>query len=145
MAGAGARRYKASLKAFRWRDIKMLVSDSLDGWSKHKARRLGASLACYSLLSLAPLVLVVTAVVGLVFGQRMAEHDIIERVRMLVGKGGAKSSGGFAGRLAKQDAWRDRYHSWPGHALIRCVRCDDRAKRCAEYDLGSTGPRSSRP
>ena len=92
MAGTSAPHYKTSSKAFRWQDIKMLVSDSLDGWSKHKARRLGASLACYALLSLAPLLLVVMAVLGLVFGQRTAEHDIIERVRMLVGNDGANAA-----------------------------------------------------
>jgi membrane protein len=69
----------------------MLLSDSFEGWRKHKAQRLGASLACYTLLSLAPLLLVLMAVVGLIFGQRTAEHDIIERVRMMVGKDGAKA------------------------------------------------------
>jgi membrane protein len=70
----------------------MVLSDSLDGWSKHKARRLGASLACYALLSLAPLLLVFVAVVGLVFGQTAAEHGIVERLRMLVGNDGATAA-----------------------------------------------------
>jgi membrane protein len=90
-AAGGARRYRKPLKAFRWCDIKMLLSDSFDGWSKHKAPRLGASLACYTLLSLAPLLLVVVAVVGLVFGQTTAERGIIEQVRLLVGNDGAKA------------------------------------------------------
>jgi membrane protein len=90
-AAGGARRYRKPLKAFRWCDIKMLLSDSLDGWSKHKAPRLGASLACYTLLSLAPLLLVVVAVVGLVFGHRAAQRDIVYQVRMLVGNDGAKA------------------------------------------------------
>ncbi|MBV8573105.1 MAG: YihY/virulence factor BrkB family protein [Acidobacteriaceae bacterium] len=87
-AGGGARHYQTPLRALRWRDIKMLISDSLEGWSKHKGRRLGASMACYALLSLAPLLLVFVAILGLVFGHTAAEHDIVERVRMLVGKNG---------------------------------------------------------
>src|SRR4051794_6982513 len=69
----------------------MLLSDSFDGWTKHKVPRLGASLACYTLLSLAPLLLVVVAVVGLVFGHTAAQHEIVEQVRMLVGNEGAKA------------------------------------------------------
>ncbi|MFL6452004.1 MAG: YihY/virulence factor BrkB family protein [Bryobacteraceae bacterium] len=90
-AAGGARRYRKPLKAFRWCDIKLLLSDSFDSWTKHKAQRLGASLACYTLLSLAPLLLVVVAVVGLVFGHTAAQREIVEQVRMLVGKDGAKA------------------------------------------------------
>lgn len=96
-AAGGARRYRKPLKAFRWCDIKVLLSDSFDGWSKHKAPRLGASLACYTLLSLAPLLLVIVAVVGLVFGHTAAEHDIVEQVRLLVGNDGAKASEALLG------------------------------------------------
>jgi membrane protein len=74
-----------------WPDIKILLLESLQGWRKHKARRLGASLACYALLSLAPLLLVVVALVGLVLGHTAGEHAIVERVRMLVGNDGAKA------------------------------------------------------
>jgi membrane protein len=90
-AAGGARRYRKPLKAFRWCDIKALVSESFDEWSKHKAPRLGASLAFYTLLSLAPLLLVVVAIVGLVFGHKAAEQQIIQQVQMLVGTQGAKA------------------------------------------------------
>ncbi len=91
-AAGGARRYRKPLQAFRWCDIQMLLSDSFDSWSKHKAPRLGASLACYTLLSLAPLLLVVVAVVGLVFGHTAAERGIVEQIRTLVGNDGAKAA-----------------------------------------------------
>ena len=90
-AAGGARRYRKPLKAFRWCDIKTLLSDSIDEWSKHKAPRLGASLAFYTLLSLTPLLLVVVAIVGLVFGHQAAERDIIQQVQMLIGAPGAKA------------------------------------------------------
>jgi membrane protein len=90
-AAGGARRYRKPLKAFRWCDIKALVSESFDEWSKHKAPRLGASLAFYTLLSLAPLLLVVVSIVGLVVGQSAAERDIIQQVQMLIGAPGAQA------------------------------------------------------
>src|SRR5438045_623128 len=60
-AAGGARRYRKPLKSFRWCDIKLLLGDSFGEWNRHKAPRLGASLAFYTLLSLAPLLLVVVS------------------------------------------------------------------------------------
>lgn len=94
-AAGGARRYRKPLTSFRWCDIKALLSDSFDGWSKHNAPRLGASLAFYTLLSLAPLLLVVVSIVGLVFGHTAAERDIIQEIRMLVGPAGANATEAF--------------------------------------------------
>ena len=91
-AAGGARRYRKPLRSFRWPDVKFLFSESFDGWSKHNAPRLGASLAFYTLLSLAPLLLVVVAMVGLVFGHAAAQRDIVGQVQMLVGTQGAKAT-----------------------------------------------------
>lgn len=90
-AAGSARRYRKPLKAFRWCDIQALLSESFDEWSKHKAPRLGAALAFYTLLSLTPLLLVVVAIVGLVFGHKAAEQEIVQQVQMLVGAQGAKA------------------------------------------------------
>ena len=100
----GARRYRKPLKCFRWCDVKVLLGDSFDSWSKHKAPRLGASLACYTLLSLAPLLLVLVAVVGLVFGQTAAERGVVEQVQTLVGNDAAKAIAAMLG------ASRNRTH-----------------------------------
>lgn len=90
-AAGGARRYRKPLTAFRWCDIKALITESFDEWSRHKAPRLGASLAFYTLLSLTPLILVVVSIVGLVFGHDAAQRDIVQQVRMLIGAPGAKA------------------------------------------------------
>jgi len=90
-SAGGARRYRKALKDLRWCDIKFLASDSFDEWSRHKAPRLGASLAFYTLLSLAPLLLVVVSIVGLVFGHGAAERDVVQQVQMLIGPAGAKA------------------------------------------------------
>ena len=91
----GARRYRKPLTRFRWRDIKCLLSDSFDQWNKHNATRLGASLAFYALLSLAPLLLVLVSIVGLVFGHSAAERATIEQVQSLVGPTAGKALATF--------------------------------------------------
>ena len=91
-AAGGARRYRKPLKSIRWPDIEFLFGESLDSWSKHKAPRLGASLAFYTLLSLTPLLLVVVAIVGLVFGHATAQREVIRQVQMLVGTQGARAT-----------------------------------------------------
>ena len=52
---------------------------------------MGASLAFYTLLSLAPLLLVLVSVTGLVLGQTEAQTTIVAQVSALVGAQGAKS------------------------------------------------------
>ncbi|MBV9180345.1 MAG: YihY/virulence factor BrkB family protein [Acidobacteria bacterium] len=94
-AAGGARRYRKPLASIRWCDIKALLGESLNGWTKHNATRLGASLAFYTLLSLAPLLLVVISIVGLVFGRDAAEHDIVAQVQMLAGSPAAKAVQAF--------------------------------------------------
>lgn len=90
-----ARRYRKRLKDVRWPDLKLLLSDSVDQWSRHNAPRLGASLAFYSLLSLAPLLLVVVSIVGIVFGHSTAERDTIQQIRSLVGPAAGKAVSAF--------------------------------------------------
>jgi membrane protein len=91
----GARRYRKPLKNLRWDDILYLVGCSFHEWIRHKAPRLGASLAFYTLLSLAPLLLVLVSIAGLALGRQAAETDIVERVKELVGAQGAEAIQGL--------------------------------------------------
>ena len=88
----GAVRYRKPLTSLDWCDLRLLVSESVDGWTKHKAPRLGAALAFYTLLSLTPLLLVVISIVGLVFGRKSAEHQIVQQIQLLVGFQAASAS-----------------------------------------------------
>lgn len=94
-AAGGARRYRKLLKHIRWCDIKALLGESFDAWNKHNAVRLGASVAFYSLLSLAPLVLISVSIVGLVFGHEAAQRTIIQHASELMGPAGAKAIAAF--------------------------------------------------
>lgn len=81
----GARWYRKPLKRVRWGDIKPLLSESFDQWQRHNDTRLGASLAFYALLSIAPLLLVLVSIVGLVFGHSTAQQAVVEHARTLIG------------------------------------------------------------
>lgn len=94
-AAGGARPYRKPLKSFRWIDIKSLLEDSVSGWNRNNATRLGAALAFYALLSLAPLLLIVVSIVGLVFGQRAAQNDMIRHIHALAGPAAAKAIQGL--------------------------------------------------
>lgn len=91
----GARRYRKALRDLRWPDIKSLLGDIFEQWMEHNAPRLGASLAFYSLLSLAPLLLVAVSIVGIVFGHSAAERDTIRQVQALVGPAAGKAVAAF--------------------------------------------------
>jgi membrane protein len=88
------------------------LKESYTKWSEHQAPRLGASVAFYSLLSFAPLLVIITAVIALLFGQSSAHGALIGEARQLIGERGAEtvksllnsaqkpSSGIFSGLVA---------------------------------------------
>jgi membrane protein len=69
--------------------IRELLASTYSRWSLHHAPRLGAALAYYSLLSMAPLSILVVAICGFVFGTATAERDLLRQTSVLVGPGGA--------------------------------------------------------
>jgi membrane protein len=98
------------LKRIDWAEIKALLLASFDQWNKQNATRLAGSLAFYSLLSLAPLLLVLVSIVGLALGHSAAETSVISQVTNLVGpaagnamaafiKGSKSTSGGVIATL----------------------------------------------
>ncbi|UXH80520.1 YihY/virulence factor BrkB family protein [Roseateles amylovorans] len=66
-----------------------LVSEAAQGWSDDNAPSMGAALAYYTLFSIAPLLLIVIAVAGLVFGQQAARGEVMDQLSGLVGIQGA--------------------------------------------------------
>jgi membrane protein len=88
-SAGGARRYRKPILSYRWCDIRSLFGESFSAWSRHKAPRLGAALAFYTLFSLTPLLLFVVGVGGLFFGEKAAESQIVWQIENLVGPTGA--------------------------------------------------------
>lgn len=58
-------------------------------WLDDDASSMGAALAFYTLFSLAPLMLIVVSVGGMVFGEDAARGEIASQLAMLMGTGGA--------------------------------------------------------
>jgi membrane protein len=64
-------------------------------WSKDDAARLAASLALYTLLSVAPLLVIAVSVAGLVFGAEAARGQISQQISTVVGPQAGKAIEGL--------------------------------------------------
>jgi membrane protein len=68
-----------------------LLKKTAAEWNDHNAPSLGASLAYYTLLSLAPLVLLVVALAGLFLPQIAARQDLVAQASQLAGESAANT------------------------------------------------------
>lgn len=66
-----------------------LIRKSVTAWLDDYAPSMGAALAYYTLFSIAPLLVIVIAVAGLVFGQEAARGEIVAQLQGLIGWEGA--------------------------------------------------------
>lgn len=72
------------------RSVKEIVAETVSCWNEINAPRLGAALAFYTTLSIAPLLVVCVGIAGIVFGREAAQAQIIYQIQNLVGpEGGA--------------------------------------------------------
>lgn len=71
------------------RTLPSQLKQAARGWSEDGAAQMGAALAFYSIISLAPLLLVVIAIGGLIFGEAAAQGQIVKQIDDLVGRDGA--------------------------------------------------------
>jgi membrane protein len=77
-------------ETMRWRDVPALAKETFRAWSDDKAPRIGAALSYYTIFSLAPLLVLVIAAVGLVYRQDAVRGRILEQLTGLVGRDGAQ-------------------------------------------------------
>jgi membrane protein len=71
--------------------LKRLFSRSYSDFNEDQAPRLGAALAYYTALSLAPLLILLIAIAGFVLGKEAAQGQLFEEIRNMVGADGAKA------------------------------------------------------
>jgi len=64
---------------------------TFSAWNEHNAPQLGAALAFYSILSLAPLMILGMAIVAMALGHSTAEHKIIAGAEQVIGPDGANA------------------------------------------------------
>jgi len=69
----------------RLKDIAGLLRQAASDWSDDNALRLSASFAFYTLLSLAPLLVLIVAVAALAFGRKAAEGQLAWEIQGIVG------------------------------------------------------------
>lgn len=70
-------------------------------FSEDKAQRLAASLAYYTLFSIAPLLLISIAIAGIFFGKSQAQAQIIAQIKNLMGDAGATAIADMLKNAAK--------------------------------------------
>lgn len=68
-----------------------LLKQTFTEWQEDKAPTLAAALAYYTVFSLAPLLIIVIAIAGLVFGADAAQGQIVAQLQSLIGKDGAQT------------------------------------------------------
>ena len=66
-----------------------LAKDSVLAWMDDYVPSMGAALAFYTVFSVGPLLIIVIAVAGLVFGEAAAQGEVVAQLRELLGEEGA--------------------------------------------------------
>ena len=74
----------------RAKPILQLVKETATQWIEDQPFQLASSLAYYTIFSLAPLLIIVIAIVGMVFGRAAAEQQIVETIGGLIGQQSAE-------------------------------------------------------
>src|ERR1700750_1533371 len=82
-------------------DAYKLLRQTVAEWSEDKVPQLGASLAFYSAISLAPLLVIVLAIAALFFGDDAARGGVVTQLRGLVGEEGGKAIEGMIQNASK--------------------------------------------
>lgn len=84
---ADTRAPQRGLRGF-WR----LLVDSVWSWIEDFAPSMGAAISYYTLFSLAPLLLIIVSVAGLVFGEEAARGEVFAQIEGLLGADGASAT-----------------------------------------------------
>ncbi|HEY9674813.1 MAG TPA: YihY/virulence factor BrkB family protein [Waterburya sp.] len=69
-----------------WRLLKITITQ----WRQDQTSLMAAALAYYTVFSLAPLLIIVIAIAGTVFGEQAAKGELVAQIQGLIGKDGAE-------------------------------------------------------
>ncbi len=67
-----------------------LLKEAFHEWQRDQSSILAAALAYYTVFSITPLLVIVIAIAGTVFGQDIAQEQIVQQMNQLVGEQGAQ-------------------------------------------------------
>jgi len=79
------------MKSLKDNAVWQLLKETGTAWDEDNVTRLAASLAYYTLLSIAPLIILAVAVTGLAFGEEAAREHIARELASVVGSGAAEA------------------------------------------------------
>ena len=67
-----------------------LLKATVSEWRRDQASLMAAALAYYTVFSLAPLLIIVIAIAGSVFGEQAAKGELVTQIQGVIGKDGAQ-------------------------------------------------------
>jgi membrane protein len=76
------------MKRLNLRVLWPVLRDTFSAWDDNDAPRMGAALAFYTILSLAPLVVLMIAIAGMIFGDEAAQQALLREVDRVSGREG---------------------------------------------------------
>ncbi|MCU1234559.1 MAG: putative ribonuclease [Candidatus Solibacter sp.] len=79
----------------RAKNLWSIFRKTIAAWNEHEAPTLGAALAFYTLLSLAPLLIIVVAITAMALGHSSAQDQIIAQAQGMIGEEGANAIRGM--------------------------------------------------
>jgi membrane protein len=88
-------------------ELLALVRQAVTGWVEDDASSMGAALAYYTLFSIAPMLVIVIALAGAVFGEQAARGEVMSQLSGLVGTDSARAIEDMlqAVHLQRHDPW----------------------------------------
>ena len=92
------RRVAAAVQA---NPVVSLLREVIRQWQEDRAVAHGAALAYYTIFSLAPLLLLVIAIVGLVFGRKAAQGQLMGQIQGMMGPDGARMIEGMIAKASR--------------------------------------------
>jgi membrane protein len=78
-----------------YKTIWSILRETFNDWNEHEAPRLGAALAFYTILSLAPLLILAIAIAALIFGHSTAQSQLLSQVDSMIGPQGSAAVKGM--------------------------------------------------
>jgi membrane protein len=76
---------------FHFQSFFSLMKETVRSWNDHRALRLGAALAFYTVFAIAPLFVIVLAIAGFWFGEEAARRQLFDQLYGLVGRQGGEA------------------------------------------------------
>ena len=114
----------------RPKQLLRLAIQSARSWFDDFAPSMGAAISYYTVFSLAPLLVIVIAIAGAVFGREAVQGQIVAQLGGLIGKDGAVMVAGPGGRRQRHRARAGRR---PGISIVGADgRRHHRVRRAAE-------------